>query len=203
MALELYLIRHPSTVANNGRVIQGDGESPLIDGWEESVQTLAEELALEGRFRAFFASDLTRNYLPANLAVAHIVNRQKHPLVYHTMSELRERNWGVFKGRSYDSIDTGGEPLPQYLYKLKTIENGESLHEIRERIVKVYRHLLLHEGRVGIMGHLYPLNYLVSFALADGDIIGVPFMEWPNLKIERHEFDDAKILSLKRLVGIS
>ena len=196
--LELYLMRHPETIANQQKIIQGQTTSPLVPGWEESVDLLAERLAREGPFSAFFTSDLPRADEAAKRIVDYLIDQHKIPLVFHSIPHLRERHWGEFQKKKYDEVDTKGKGVYQYLFKKKKIKGGED-HDAIEKRIRGFDEIYLQdlEGNVGIMGHQFSNTYLLNYFLEDGDIVARPYREWPNLLIRHLSLGDQKVKDLE------
>ncbi len=186
--LELYLIRHPKTVYNEERKIQGQLDVELIPGWEESVDSLTEKLALQGEFSAFLTSDLMRANKVAYRVVERLIRKHGKPLVLRSTPDLRERHWGVLQGKSYDEVDTQGKDIHHYLLELDQVEGGESFAAIEARVKRVDAYLRGIQGdRVCIIGHQFTNTYLSNFEL-EGNILARPYEDWPHLLIKQISF---------------
>ncbi|MBO9542200.1 histidine phosphatase family protein [bacterium] len=95
--MQLILIRHGESVANQMGVVQGHFDSPLNEQGRIQAQALAASLAYE-RFDAIYASDLARAH-ETGRAVADRLG-----LALQVDPRIREIDVGVFSGLSWQSI---------------------------------------------------------------------------------------------------
>lgn len=95
--MQLILIRHGESVANQMGVVQGHFDSPLNDRGKAQAQALASALAHE-RFDAIYASDLARAH-ETGLAVADRLG-----LDLRVDARIREIDVGIFSGLSWKAI---------------------------------------------------------------------------------------------------
>ncbi|MEK6869516.1 MAG: histidine phosphatase family protein, partial [Nanoarchaeota archaeon] len=116
-------------------------------------------------------SDLQRTRLPADRIVNYLALQQSQPLALQPLQELRERNLGIFQGRKYGEVDTGGKSLVDYVFEVEGIPGGESKSKVIERARRFAEgHLQKYtngEGKVGLVGHGWWINYLINVLLGD------------------------------------
>ena len=94
------LLRHGETAWNREGRIQGyNADSPLTDAGLAQARALAARLAREG-IDLLYSSDMGR----ARQTTAPIAAATALPVAYDP--GLRERNYGVFEGRTYAEIET-------------------------------------------------------------------------------------------------
>ncbi len=194
--LELYLIRHPETLGGVD-IIKGHNDIKLKPSWETPVDAIATWLANQGPFDAFFSSDLQRTLLPAKRIVDYLASQHQQPLVLQSLPELRERDMGIFQGRKYDEVDTGGKSLVDYVFEVEDIPKGETKSDVIKRVRRFVEEYLQKyiqgEGRVGIVGHGWWSNYLINSLL--GDHLR-PYNQMRNLDIVRLSIDGKNVNEL-------
>ena len=114
MALTLLLVRHGETVYNAENRYQGQRDIPLSDHGRDQARRLGERLAaawedpharLPGPPVAAYASDLRRAAETAALAVAPFA-ATRGPFAVHSLTALRERNFGTWEGLTGEEIRT-------------------------------------------------------------------------------------------------
>ncbi len=130
-ATRLIAIRHGETAWNVDTRIQGHLDIPLNDVGRWQARRAAEALAGEP-IASIYASDLSRAFETAG-AVAEVAG-----LAVVAEQGLRERNFGVFQGRTFAEIEA--ESPEQALRWRKrdpdfASEGGESLNRFRDRVV--------------------------------------------------------------------
>jgi 2,3-bisphosphoglycerate-dependent phosphoglycerate mutase len=134
--MSIWLIRHGETALNAARVLQ-PADTPLSPHGLRQAQALAERLKNEaGSFATILSSDLLR---AAQTAQA-IAQRTGHAIEYTAL--LHERNFGDWRGRPYDSLNTdplamdaappGGETAAQF---------AQRCEQAFERILQLRRKL--------------------------------------------------------------
>jgi len=129
---QLILIRHGETEWNSEGRIQGyHADSPLTENGQAQARQLAARLASE-RIQALHCSDAGR----ARQTVAPIAAAVDLEVIYD--AALRERNYGVFEGRTYKEIEL---EFPDAYLKFRSRDadyappGGESGTQFRDRIV--------------------------------------------------------------------
>jgi probable phosphoglycerate mutase len=182
------LIRHGETEWNRAGRIQGyHADSPLTATGREQARALAERLAREG-IDALFSSDAGRTRETAE----PIGTATRLPVIYE--KALRERNYGVFEGRSFTEIEV---EFPIEFEKLRTRNphyappSGESAAQFRDRVITVLEIVAARaEGRCvavvthgGVLGVLYrqamnlPLEAKRSYSLANAGLNHFRFVD--------------------------
>jgi len=158
-ATRLIAIRHGETAWNVDTRIQGHLDIPLNDIGRWQARRAAEALAGEP-ITSIYASDLSRAFETAT-TVAEVAGLAVVP-----EQGLRERNFGVFQGRTFAEIEA--ESPEQALRWRKrdpdfASEGGESLNRFRDRVVNTVgqlaaRHpdeLIVLVAHGGVMDVLY------------------------------------------------
>ena len=156
----LLLIRHGETALNVARVLQ-PADTPLSERGLAQAEALARRLATMG-VRAILSSDLPRTLRTAEaIAAATGASIETTPL-------LQERNFGDWRGRSYDAMAvdplTMGEAPP----------GGESTAAFAQRVDAVFAHVLQRtaalEGALAVVTHGLVIRALLAtqVRLADG-----------------------------------
>jgi probable phosphoglycerate mutase len=132
------LVRHGETEWNREGRIQGyHADSPLTATGQTQARRLAERLAAEG-VRGLHSSDSGR----ARQTAAPIAAAAGLEVLYD--AALRERNYGVFEGRTYKEIEL---EFPEAYLKFRSRDpdyappGGESGAQFRDRIVAALERL--------------------------------------------------------------
>ncbi|MBI4152725.1 histidine phosphatase family protein, partial [Candidatus Woesearchaeota archaeon] len=133
--MRLIIIRHGETDWNSLELCQGHANISLNEAGLKQAEQVAQRLKDEKIDRAF-ASDLERAVETADLILAH---HPATPVEYH--QQLRERNYGVFEGKTYSEfrrgiVDSGDLP---HLFRP---DSGESLLDVQKRALDFYESLL-------------------------------------------------------------
>lgn len=132
--MRLILVRHGETEDNLKGIIQGQRPGKLTEKGKEQAKKLAERLKDE-KIDVIFSSDLER----AKETTKEIAKYHKVPV--HYTSELRERSFGVFDGKT-------GKEYFGYLERNNFSkaefrpEGGESDLDLRERLTRFFKKLL-------------------------------------------------------------
>ena len=126
MKTTLYIVRHGTTKWNEEKRMQGMKDIPLSPKGIEEAKRVAEELK-KHTVHAIYTSSLSRAYETAR-AIARY-----HVVLIHKKDELREGNFGVFEGLTWDEL-INHELI---LSRPKNIDrfydktgDGESIHEL-------------------------------------------------------------------------
>ncbi|MBI4848324.1 MAG: histidine phosphatase family protein [Nitrospirae bacterium] len=145
MFTKIYLIRHGETEGAEVRRYKGHIDVPLSEHGVEQMKRVAEHIVQDGsvgaglkpaptktRITAVYCSDLSRAIKSAEIIAG------PHGLKPAIMPELRERNFGIWEGMSFDEIK---EKWPDAFnawadnpLKFSPM-GGESTIEVRERAV--------------------------------------------------------------------
>lgn len=134
------VVRHGETDWNLHGRMQGWAPVPLNDTGREQADAVGRYLAREYDVDRVVASDLERTRETAERVTAHVDSSVSHD------SGWRERHVGVYQGLDYEDVierfpafalgETGIEAAD------RTPESGESLLDVRERVVEAWRSLL-------------------------------------------------------------
>jgi len=139
----IYLIRHGETALNANRTLQ-PAATPLSDRGLEQAGKLGTRLC-SAKLARILASDLTRAAMTAEAVRA----ATGAPLEFD--DELRERNFGDLRGRSYDSL--GFDPFADG-YEPPAGESWEVFHA---RVARAWRNVLAAaartEGPIAVVTH--------------------------------------------------
>ena len=156
----LILVRHGETEWNREGRIQGyHADSPLTANGQAQADRLAERLANE-RVRALHSSDAGRARQTAKPIAAAV----ELEVVYD--DALRERNYGIFEGRTYGEIE---RDYPEAFRKFRSRDpryappGGETVLQFRDRIVAALERVASRAGgecaavvtHGGVLGILY------------------------------------------------
>ena len=135
--LLLTIVRHGQTNANKERLMQGWADIPLNDTGIKQAQAAGKALK-EIEFHHAMSSDLQRAFKTCQLVLEE--NQRSAISVENVKKDklLRERNFGVFEGKSYDLVAEFREKYGEY----HPIENGESGVEVENRIHEFLQSLL-------------------------------------------------------------
>jgi 2,3-bisphosphoglycerate-dependent phosphoglycerate mutase len=155
----ILLIRHGETLWNRAGRVQGWQDSPLTDIGRAQAEALAERLSGE-RIERLIASDLGR----ARQTAAPIASRLG--IGIECDPGLRERNYGIFEGRTYGEIEREDPEAYAYIARRDpeyVIPGGESgaTFSIRvlgalERIAAAHAgHRIAVVAHGGVLGALY------------------------------------------------
>lgn len=159
----LLAIRHGETAWNVDTRIQGHLDIPLNDTGRWQADRVGRALAARDPIDAIYSSDLSRAHDTARAIARHT----GAPLTLN--SGLRERGFGSFEGQTYDEIarrwPEESERWRQRHPDWTPPDGGESLVQVRERIVHTVRQIVSrHPGQQvvlvahgGVMDQLYRL----------------------------------------------
>lgn len=149
----IFLWRHPETKGAVDGVVYGHSDVNLSRPGEKQMKAMARRMEDE-HLAAVYCSDLTRCKLAADLiGRSQQPRRPPIPLV-----ALRELNLGLWEGLTYkyisrtypDELKARNADLAGY-----RIKNGESLHDLAERIMPVFQEIVeRYQGRnVAVVAH--------------------------------------------------
>ncbi|HEY9899814.1 MAG TPA: histidine phosphatase family protein [Pantanalinema sp.] len=162
--MQLILIRHGESVANQMGVVQGHFDSPLNPQGLAQAQALAEGLSHE-RFDAIYASDLKR---------AHQTGRalaDRLGLSLRVDARIREIDVGIFSGLSWASI---AERYPEEHRRFvdsgdwAQVPQAETEEDTRARLDSFMGEIQERHpgGRVAVVAHGAILRRLIHVLLA-------------------------------------
>jgi alpha-ribazole phosphatase len=152
MVTTLYLIRHGETEGSETKRYKGTLDVPLSEKGTKQVEDLSRYILRVVNLTAVYCSDLSRA-----LKSAEIIGRP-HSISPLVVPSLRERNFGLWEGMSFDEIkvkypgefdDWAGNPLTF------SPVNGETTLEVRDRVVDAFEKIIhAHPGeRFAIVAH--------------------------------------------------
>jgi probable phosphoglycerate mutase len=130
---DIFVVRHGETDWNLAQRFQGHTDIPLNETGERQAELLADRLAREP-IEAIYTSDLKRAHKTAEASA------RRHGLEVRLEAGLRERNFGVFEGRTFAEI---AKQFPDQHRRWSSrepdflIDGGESLRQVSTRIAAV------------------------------------------------------------------
>lgn len=147
MVTKIYLIRHGETKDSHPKRYKGSIDVPLSKNGEEQMKRLSKYIVESGldRLHVVYSSDLSRAVKSAEIIA------KPHGLKPVIMQELRERNFGIWEGMSFDEIKEqypaefeawAGNPL-----KFSPME-GESTLEVKDRSLNALNDILEEHNNV-------------------------------------------------------
>ena len=164
-------LRHGETDWNADRRVQGWAPTPLNERGREQAKSAGRHLATTDDFDRVIASDLRRTRETAELVCEAGV--EPDPTLDRAW---RERDFGVYQGLAYETMF---EEYPEFSAHragesalAETPERGESLLDLRERIVDAFERLVgdtvdetllvvTHGGPLyALLSHVTERNYL-------------------------------------------
>jgi broad specificity phosphatase PhoE len=183
--LKLFIIRHPQATGNLIRHFQGHTDTELTDEGLLQADILAEyfkNIPLD----VVYSSDLKR--------AAYTAKKIAGGRELITTPRLREINAGVWEDKDITTFTTT-HPKESDLWEnapeLFTIENGESMAEVYNRVSKVLTELTETEGgkTVAIVSHGCAIRNMICF-IKYGGIAHLREIDWSkNAAISYAEFD--------------
>ena len=156
MVTTLYLIRHGETEGGEVRRYKGTIDVPLsekgVSQMEQVSKYIVEKGGKGGLMSAVYCSDLTRAIRSAEIVA------EPHSLKPIIISSLRERNFGLWEGMSFDEIMEkyplefnawAGNPL-----KFSPME-GESTLAMRDRVIQAMSEIMENHNKenIAIVAH--------------------------------------------------
>ena len=156
MVTTLYLIRHGETEGGEVRRYKGTIDVPLsekgVSQMEQVSKYIVEKGGKGGLMSAVYCSDLTRAIRSAEIVA------EPHSLKPIIVSSLRERNFGLWEGMSFDEIMEkyplefdawAGNPL-----KFSPME-GESTLAMRDRVMQAMSEIMENHNKenIAIVAH--------------------------------------------------
>ncbi|MEG6522394.1 alpha-ribazole phosphatase [Desulfotomaculum sp. 1211_IL3151] len=162
-ATKLYLVRHGETEWNAGGRFQGHSDVPLSNFGRQQAERLALSLK-QTKIDAFYSSDLSRAMETAQIIV------KEHGTQVNYLPDLREINFGVWEGLTYDQISQnyGNLSVQWRSNPLDTqIPHGEKLQDLAERCQRAINEIInQHAGEnVLVASHGGVIRVIVANAL--------------------------------------
>jgi probable phosphoglycerate mutase len=133
--MALLIARHGETALNVARVVQPP-DTELSPRGQSQAESLGERLAREYRVQTILTSDLARARRTAEQVAARL------SLTLASSPDWRERNFGVLRGRAYDSL--GFDPVAMR----EAPEGGESLEQFETRVARAWAALVAQWARL-------------------------------------------------------
>ena len=165
------LARHGETTWNRDGRLQGWAPTPLTDRGHDQARALATAVATEYDVDRVVASDLRR----ARQTATHLADRVGRDPTFE--SAWRERDFGRYQGLPHETVFEDHERLSLARAGRDAVdarpESGESLREVRERVLSGWERVLAESGpdeTVAVVAHGGPL-YLLLGAVDDRDIV--------------------------------
>ena len=150
--IEVLLVRHGETTWNiEGRIQGYFADSPLTEKGVVQAAAVADRLAREG-IEGLFSSDAGRTRETARPVV------QATGLEAVFDPDLRERNYGIFEGRTYADVERE-YPVHYQAFRARDphyqLPGGESALQFRDRIVAALTRIaqLAQAGRIAVITH--------------------------------------------------
>ena len=169
--MSILLVRHGETASNAARVLQTP-DIPLSKRGLEQAERLGIRLAKLG-----VADIVSSDYARARMTAERVSRATGAPVAF--WPELRERNFGVLRGRGY--ADLGFDPFaPDY-----APPEGESWAQFYDRVERAWPRVLARARR--LRGNLAVITHgLVVRAIAERHV-GLGGLEpptmWPNTSL--------------------
>lgn len=152
--MQLYITRHGETIENKKQILMGHHHGTLTKLGLKQARELATKLKGE-KFAHIYSSDLKRC-----VDTAEII-KEFHPNTELTFTkELRELNMGVMQGRKWDEWLNEDQDRMN-----RKPEGGESLNELRARIVKYFGKLVAkhQDEKLLLISHAGVMRQIISF----------------------------------------
>ena len=167
--LEILLVRHGETNWNREGRVQGyHADSPLTETGLEQARALARRMSTEA-LDALYSSDLGRT----RQTVAPIMQSTSLPVYFD--SELRERNYGTFEGKTFLEVE---RDFPEAYAHFRTRDphfaaaGGESTVQFHDRVIRAFERIASQAAgsRIAVVAH--------------GGVLGVMYRRAMNIPIE-------------------
>lgn len=145
--MKLILVRHPETEANAKRLIYGRTESEYTEKGRASIAAVVEQLS-NVEIHSIYASPLKR---AANLAeaIAEGHSRDSRKLEVIIEDRLQEMHFGIFENKTNEEArEMYGDGFDHFLHDFANfvVPEGESLSQVRDRVVEFLKELLASES---------------------------------------------------------
>jgi len=157
------LTRHGETTWNREGRLQGWAPTPLTDRGHAQSRALADAVAADYDVDRVLASDLRR----AKRTATHLAECVDREPTFE--STWRERDFGCYQGLPYETMFEEHERLSLRRAGHDAVdarpESGESLRDVRERVLAGWERLLAESGpaeTVAVVSHRGPLSLLLG-----------------------------------------
>jgi len=185
--MELHVIRHCQTVANQSDILQGWSDSPLVPEQVEAFQVISFNASI---YDAIFSSDSGRCMETCSALRLSGVT---------TDARLRERNFGVFENTSHSVLSEKFQNEYTQFQELSADyqpSEGESRKQHFDRLSSWFQSIL-HYDRVLAVSHGGTLDFLYRLArgidlhggeqIFDGENAAISEfrLNWPEVQVIR------------------
>jgi len=149
--LHLYLIRHGETASKNPNLIYGHNKVDLSLNGRKQMKILSK--TINGHVQYIFTSPIERAF-----ESGQILSNGKIPI--EAKDELKEINFGTYNGEDVTKYpDLFIDKYKSKLLASKPFPNGESINQLKKRILKFHNFLLKNNfSSVCIISHQWALN---------------------------------------------
>ncbi|MFC1934929.1 alpha-ribazole phosphatase [Chloroflexota bacterium] len=173
---KLLLVRHGNTELNSAQRFWGQTDVDLSASGIKQAEQLRDYLASQ-KIDAVYASNLSRARVTADIIAS------KHQLEIKLCAELREINFGLFEGLTFEEISN----LHPEQAKLLAVwdakpqfPSGESLDDLNKRVSKFLPILQEHasEETILIVTHSGVLRLLLC------NLLGIDLWHWRQMRVD-------------------
>ena len=196
----LLLVRHGETIWNHTSRYQGHTDIELTETGREQARSLAKRLKTE-KVKAVYSSDLKRAFETASILAT------PHNLPVKTTKELREINFGVWEGLTYQEIMEEYRELAsewyQYPGKIR-IPGGETFTDVKERAYNTILELARQNdpGTIIVVAHGGTIRAIIC-GLLDIDLNHAFQIRQDNTALNIIECNQGGYIVLSLLNGVS
>lgn len=159
----IYLSRHGETIWNRSKRIQGQTDIPLTDRGRRQAEALAERLA-SIPLQRIYTSDLSR----ARETTEIIASRQRQPVPVLPLPELRECDYGLWGGLTYEEIRERF-PVDWQAWvrggRIASPTGGEDFVALGRRAGSVFDRAVREGEDILISAHRGPIRAIICHAL--------------------------------------
>ncbi|HHV35854.1 MAG TPA: alpha-ribazole phosphatase [Syntrophomonadaceae bacterium] len=196
----LLLVRHGETIWNNTSRYQGHTDIELTETGRDQARCLAKRLKTE-KVKAVYSSDLKRAFETASILAS------PHNLPVKTTKELREINFGVWEGLTYQEIMEQYRDLASEWYKYPNkvrIPGGETFTDVKERAYSAILELARQNdpGTIIVVAHGGTIRAVIC-GLLDLDLNHAFRIRQDNAALNIIEYNQGGYTVLSLLNGIS
>ena len=166
MLTRVILVRHGQTLWNHTKKYQGHSDIPLNETGLMQVRLVAKRLSGE-TIGAVYSSDSLRATQTAKIIA------QPHRIPIVPLPGLREINFGVWEGRTYEEIMADWPDLLTAMYSHpgdSSAPGGESFNELKQRVLVAFGSCIVDhkDETIVIVAHGGTLRILLCDALGIG-----------------------------------
>ena len=173
---KLLLVRHGNTKLNSAQRFWGHTDIELSADGTKQAEQLRDRLAVE-KIDAIYASNLSRA-----IATAEII-ASRHRSTVITCAELKEINFGLAEGLTFDEINQRFPELAKSLADRRIrpqFPGGESSVELNQRVRKFLPKLEKHtpEETILVVAHSGTLRLLIC------NLLGIELQHWRQIRLD-------------------